>query len=39
VLIAHGRILAQGTVTELSRGRSLEETFLELTANADRSAS
>ncbi|GAA4516934.1 hypothetical protein GCM10023191_088570 [Actinoallomurus oryzae] len=39
VLIGGGRILAQGTVTELGRGRSLEETFLELTANADRSAS
>lgn len=39
VLIGGGRILAQGTVTELGRGRGLEETFLELTANADRSAS
>ncbi|GLY84432.1 ABC transporter ATP-binding protein [Actinoallomurus iriomotensis] len=39
VLIGRGRILAQGTVAELSRGRSLEETFLELTANADRSVS
>jgi ABC-2 type transport system ATP-binding protein len=39
VMIGRGRILAQGTVAELSRGRSLEETFLDLTANADRSVS
>jgi ABC-2 type transport system ATP-binding protein len=38
VLIGHGRVLAQGTVDELSRGQSLEQTFLELTTNADRSA-
>ncbi|MEV4177695.1 ATP-binding cassette domain-containing protein [Nonomuraea sp. NPDC049709] len=38
VLIGCGRILAQGTVDELGRGRDLEQTFLELTANADRSA-
>jgi ABC-2 type transport system ATP-binding protein len=29
-------VLAQGTVGELSRGRGLEDTFLELTAYADR---
>ncbi|GAA3234482.1 ABC transporter ATP-binding protein [Nonomuraea helvata] len=39
VMIGRGRVLAQGTVAELSRGRGLEQTFLELTANADRSAS
>lgn len=38
VMIGQGRILAQGTITELSRGSSLEQTFLELTATADRSA-
>ncbi|MDP9849569.1 ABC transporter ATP-binding protein [Streptosporangium lutulentum] len=38
VMIGRGRVLARGTVDELSRGRSLEQTFLELTANADRSA-
>lgn len=38
VMIGNGRILTQGTVSELSAGRSLEQTFLELTANADRSA-
>lgn len=37
VMIGRGRILTQGTVAEV--GRSLEEAFLELTANADRSAS
>ncbi|MEV4455132.1 ATP-binding cassette domain-containing protein [Microbispora sp. NPDC049633] len=38
VMIGRGRVLAQGTVGELSRGRGLEETFLDLTAHADRSA-
>ena len=38
VMIGRGRVLAQGTVDELNQGRSLEQTFLELTANADRSA-
>ncbi|MEU7829126.1 MULTISPECIES: ATP-binding cassette domain-containing protein [unclassified Nonomuraea] len=38
VMIGRGRVLAQGTVDELGRGRDLEQTFLELTANADRSA-
>jgi len=38
VMIGRGRVLAGGTVEELSRGRSLEQTFLELTADADRSA-
>ncbi|HUR01243.1 MAG TPA: ATP-binding cassette domain-containing protein [Nonomuraea sp.] len=38
VMIGRGRILAQGTVDELGRGRDLEQTFLELTAHADRSA-
>ncbi|MGO1974099.1 MAG: ABC transporter ATP-binding protein [Propionibacteriaceae bacterium] len=38
VMIGNGRILTQGTVAELSAGRSLEQTFLELTADADRSA-
>ncbi|MGI5155904.1 ABC transporter ATP-binding protein [Microbispora sp. CA-102843] len=37
VMIGRGRVLAQGTVAELSQGRGLEETFLELTAHADRS--
>jgi ABC-type multidrug transport system, ATPase component len=37
VMIGRGRVLAQGTVAELSQGRDLEQTFLELTANADRS--
>ncbi|MEU6428145.1 ATP-binding cassette domain-containing protein [Microbispora sp. NPDC046973] len=37
VMIGRGRVLAQGTVDELSRGRGLEETFLELTAGTDRS--
>ncbi|MGW0590132.1 ABC transporter ATP-binding protein [Streptosporangium sp. NPDC002607] len=37
VMIGRGRVLAQGTVGELGQGRSLEQTFLELTANADRS--
>ncbi|QFY10539.1 ATP-binding cassette domain-containing protein [Nonomuraea phyllanthi] len=39
VMIGRGRVLAQGAVAELSRGRGLEQTFLELTAAADRSAS
>ena len=38
VMIGNGRILTQGTVAELSRGGSLEDTFLELTATTDRSA-
>ncbi|MFD1934847.1 MULTISPECIES: ABC transporter ATP-binding protein [Nonomuraea] len=38
VMIGRGRVLAQGTVEELSRGRGLERTFLDLTAHADRSA-
>lgn len=37
VVIGDGRVLVQGTVTELNQGRSLEQTFLELTASADRS--
>jgi ABC-2 type transport system ATP-binding protein len=38
VLIARGRVLAQGTLAELrAGGRSLEQAFLELTAGADRS--
>ncbi|MET7460178.1 ATP-binding cassette domain-containing protein [Nonomuraea sp. NPDC005501] len=37
VVIGRGRVLLQGTVAELNRGRGLEQTFLELTANADRS--
>jgi ABC-2 type transport system ATP-binding protein len=31
-------VLTEGTVAELNQGRSLEQTFLELTADADRSA-
>ncbi|GAA4591879.1 ATP-binding cassette domain-containing protein [Planotetraspora phitsanulokensis] len=38
VMIGRGRVLARGTVRDLSRGGSLEQAFLELTANADRSA-
>ncbi len=38
VMIGRGRVLAQGTVDELSQGRGLEQTFLDITANADRSA-
>ncbi|WP_067168619.1 ABC transporter ATP-binding protein [Microtetraspora niveoalba] len=38
VVIGRGRVLVQGTVAELDRGGGLEQTFLELTANADRSA-
>jgi ABC-2 type transport system ATP-binding protein len=38
VLIGRGRVLTQGTVAELGQGRGLEQTFLDLTANADRSA-
>ncbi|GAA3539508.1 hypothetical protein GCM10022419_019450 [Nonomuraea rosea] len=37
VLIGRGRVLAQGSVAELSRGRTLEQTFIELTSHADRS--
>jgi len=36
VMIGRGRVLAQGTVAELGQGRDLEQTFLELTADADR---
>ncbi|MGV9779204.1 ABC transporter ATP-binding protein [Streptosporangium sp. NPDC003464] len=38
VMIGRGRVLARGTVAELARGGGLEQTFLELTAQADRSA-
>ncbi|MEU6713623.1 ATP-binding cassette domain-containing protein [Nonomuraea sp. NPDC046802] len=38
VMIGHGRVLAQGTVAELGGGRGLEQTFLDLTSTADRSA-
>ena len=38
VMIGRGRVLAQGTVAELGRGRGLEQVFLDLTAAADRSA-
>ncbi|MEU4538205.1 ATP-binding cassette domain-containing protein [Streptosporangium sp. NPDC023825] len=38
VMIGHGRVLIQGTVEELDRGRGLEQTFLDLTAATDRSA-
>ncbi|MQA82370.1 MAG: ATP-binding cassette domain-containing protein [Streptosporangiales bacterium] len=38
VMIGRGRVLAQGTVAELDRGRGLEQTFLDLTADTDRSA-
>ncbi|MGR6917874.1 ABC transporter ATP-binding protein [[Actinomadura] parvosata] len=37
VMIGAGRVLAQGTLAELGRGRSLEQTFLELTTHTDRS--
>ncbi|WP_049575657.1 ABC transporter ATP-binding protein [Nonomuraea sp. SBT364] len=37
VLIARGRVLAKGTPAELSQGRTLEQTFLDLTSHADRS--
>ncbi|WP_436763396.1 ATP-binding cassette domain-containing protein [Streptosporangium sp. V21-05] len=37
VMIGHGRVLAQGTVEELDRGRGLGQTFLELTADTARS--
>ncbi|MEO3885312.1 ATP-binding cassette domain-containing protein [Nonomuraea sp. B5E05] len=39
VMIGRGRLLAQGTPAELGQGRGLEQTFLELTAAADRSLS
>ncbi|WP_214410692.1 ABC transporter ATP-binding protein [Sphaerisporangium fuscum] len=39
VLIARGRVVARGGIGELTRGRSLEQVFLEATAGADRSAS
>ncbi|UBU09049.1 ABC transporter ATP-binding protein [Nonomuraea gerenzanensis] len=38
VMICGGRVLAQGTLAELGQGRSLEQTFLELTAHVDRSS-
>ncbi|WP_433237250.1 ABC transporter ATP-binding protein [Streptosporangium sp. CA-135522] len=38
VVIGRGRVLARGTVAEFARGGGLEQTFLELTAQADRSA-
>ncbi|MGW0808896.1 ABC transporter ATP-binding protein [Nonomuraea sp. NPDC002799] len=37
VVIGRGRVLVQGSIAELNHGRSLEQTFLELTANTDRS--
>ncbi|GAA2207473.1 hypothetical protein GCM10009850_029310 [Nonomuraea monospora] len=37
VMIGGGRVLAQGTLAEFGQGRSLERTFLDLTAQADRS--
>ncbi|MGW4800377.1 ABC transporter ATP-binding protein [Nonomuraea sp. NPDC004297] len=37
VLIGAGRVLARGTLAELGQGRTLEQTFLELTSGADRS--
>ncbi|TDD43009.1 ATP-binding cassette domain-containing protein [Nonomuraea terrae] len=37
VMIGRGRVLAQGSLEELGRGRSLEQTFLDLTADTDRS--
>ncbi|MBG0821170.1 ATP-binding cassette domain-containing protein [Planomonospora sp. ID91781] len=37
VMIGRGRVLAQGTLAELGRGRSLEQLFLDLTATTDRS--
>jgi ABC-2 type transport system ATP-binding protein len=38
VMIGRGRVLVRGSVGELSRRGGLEQTFLELTADADRSA-
>ncbi|MGI5487995.1 ATP-binding cassette domain-containing protein [Microtetraspora malaysiensis] len=38
VVVGRGRVLAQGTMDELNRGRTLEQTFFDLTAGADRSA-
>ncbi|MEV0315264.1 ABC transporter ATP-binding protein [Nonomuraea fuscirosea] len=37
VMIGGGRALAEGTLADLGRGRDLEQTFLDLTSNADRS--
>ncbi|WP_043627315.1 ABC transporter ATP-binding protein [Nonomuraea candida] len=37
VMIGAGRVLAQGTLDELGRGRTLEQTFLDLTSRTDRS--
>ncbi|MEV5894738.1 ABC transporter ATP-binding protein [Nonomuraea fuscirosea] len=37
VMIGGGRVLAEGTLADLGRGRDLERTFLDLTSNADRS--
>ncbi|MFI6742326.1 ATP-binding cassette domain-containing protein [Nonomuraea sp. NPDC050451] len=36
VVIGCGRVLVRGSIAELTRGRSLERTFLELTASTDR---
>ncbi|MFI6925672.1 ABC transporter ATP-binding protein [Nonomuraea spiralis] len=36
VVIGHGQVLAQGTIAELARHGSLEQTFLTLTTAADR---
>ncbi|WP_326641428.1 ATP-binding cassette domain-containing protein [Nonomuraea fuscirosea] len=36
VMIGGGRVLAEGTLADLGRGRDLEQTFLDLTSNADR---
>ncbi|MGA8114256.1 MAG: ATP-binding cassette domain-containing protein [Actinocatenispora sp.] len=38
VMIGRGRVLTEGTVDELNHGQGLEQTFLELTAKADRGA-
>ncbi|MEU0569808.1 ATP-binding cassette domain-containing protein [Nonomuraea sp. NPDC005983] len=38
VLIGRGRVLTQGRIDELNQGRSLEQTYLELTADTARSA-
>ncbi|PRX60753.1 ABC-2 type transport system ATP-binding protein [Nonomuraea fuscirosea] len=37
VMIGGGRVLAEGTLADLGRGRDLEQTFLDLTSKADRS--
>ncbi|MFD0891203.1 AAA family ATPase, partial [Streptosporangium algeriense] len=38
VMIGRGRVLAQGSVDGLGGGRPLEEVFLDLTSDTDRSA-